>query len=67
MSQNEERILNSFLNVLQNTLRNLNVSINDFFGEKTDKISIISFKSGCFKLGYYDSNKNEVDFLISKF
>ena len=44
MSQNEERILNSFLNVLLNTLRNLNVSINDFFGEKTDKISIISFK-----------------------
>ena len=67
MSQNEERILNSFLNVLLNTLRNLKFSIIDFFGEKTAKISINSFKSGCFKLGYYDSNKNEVDFLISKY
>ena len=67
MSQNENRILDNFCNILINTLKNLGISMSEFFGENREKISIMSFRTGCFKLGYYESNKSEVDYLISKF
>ena len=67
MSLNEDRILDNFCNILINTLKNLGVSMSEFFGENREKISIMSFRAGCVKLGYYESNQNEVNYLISKF